>query len=280
MSVNFLKFLKRRAIKIFDAYPFRVVTWRLARRFNLFSYEFRLNRQLLERPNYAYCVYQGGKLAKRLGYKRISVIEFGVAGGAGLLNLESHAEQISKALGIEIEVYGFDTAEGLPSPVDYRDLPYFWKKEFYRMDYEKLRKKLRFAKLVIGDVRMTTERFFTDYNPAPIAAVLHDLDYYSSTAAALRLFDNGDTYLLPRVFNYFDDIVGSDIELHGDFMGERLAINEFNALHKSRKFCPAYNLLCRKDVESWHHQIFILHLFEHGRYNDFVGRENQQLPLR
>jgi hypothetical protein len=182
-------------------------------------------------------------------------------------------------LGIEIDVYGFDTGEGLPSPTDYRDLPFAWKKGFYRMDFSELQKKLRFAKLVIGDVRETIAHFFNDYNPAPIAAVLWDLDYYSSTIAALRLFDADDEHLLPRVFNYFDDIVGSNIELHSDYIGERLAINEFNSLHERRKFCPAYRLICDKYIETWYHQIYVLHLFEHKRYNDFVGNENQQLPL-
>jgi hypothetical protein len=265
---------------IFDMYPLRPITRRLVRHYNLFSYEFRLNKNLVERPNYGYCVYQGALLAKRLGYKRISVIELGVAGGRGLLNLEFHAEQISKLFGMEIEVYGFDAGEGLPSPEDYRDLPFVWKKGFYQMDYTELQKRLHFAKLIIGDVRETSERFFNDYNPAPIAAVLWDLDYYSSTTAALHLFDTDEKYLLPRIFNYFDDIIGSNIELHGDFTGERLAINEFNTLHEQRKFCPVYYLLCNKPkMERWYHQIFVLHLFGHKRYNDFVGRENQQLPL-
>jgi hypothetical protein len=195
---------------------------------------------MVERPNYGYCVYNGAQLAKRLGYERISIIEFGVAGGNGLLNLESHAKTISKLFGIEIEVYGFDIAEGLPSPTDYRDIPFAWQKGFYQMDYKELQKRLRFAKLIIGDVKETTKSFFSDYNPAPIAAVLWDLDYYSSTIAAMRLFDADDKYLLPRIFNYFDDIVGDSIELHGDFIGERLAINEFNTLHEQRKFAPVY----------------------------------------
>lgn len=264
---------------IFDVDPFRSVTRRLVSHYNLFSYEFRRQKNMVPRPHYSYCVYQGAQLAKRLGYERISVIEFGVAGGRGLLNLEFHAEQISKLFGIKIDVYGFDTGEGLPSPTDYRDLPFAWKQGFYRMDYNELQKQLRFAKLVIGDIRETLGRFLSDYNPAPIAAVLWDFDYYSSTIAALRLFDADDEYLLPRIFNYFDDIVGSDIELHSDCIGERLAINEFNTLHDQRKFCPAYHLICSKDIERWYHQIFVLHLFKHHRYNDFVGNENQQLPI-
>jgi hypothetical protein len=265
---------------LFDTYPHRSIARELARRLRLFSYEWRVSKGAVERPHYAYCVYEGARLAKRLGYKRISVIEFGVAGGEGLLSLEYHAEQTSKSLGIEIEVYGFDTAEGLPHPEDYRDLPYHWKKGFYRMDYAELREKLRSAKLIIGDVRDTPERFFNDHHAAPIAAVIHDLDYYSSTAAALRLFGTDDEHLLPRVFNYFDDIVGTNIELYNDYTGERLAIQEFNSQHERRKFSPAYHLLCKEVVEPWHHQIFILHLFEHNRYNDFVSDENQQLSLK
>src|SRR5215831_11062434 len=67
--------------------------------------------QGIERPAYYYCVYQGALLAKRLGHDSISVIEFGVAGGNGLLNLEMHAEKINEELGIKIEIYGFDTEE-------------------------------------------------------------------------------------------------------------------------------------------------------------------------
>lgn len=261
---------------LFDPYPHRTIVKHLAMRLNLFTYDWRVSRGAVKRPHYGYCVYEGARLAKRLGYERISVIEFGVAAGQGLLDLEFHAQHTSKSLGIAIDVYGFDTAEGLPPPEDYRDLPYQWKQGFYQMDYGELRKKLRSAKLVIGDVRQAPEQFFSAYNPAPIAAVMHDLDYYSSTAAALRLFDADDTRLLPRVFNYFDDIVGTNIELYNDFTGERLAIREFNASHERRKLSPAYHLRCQKAVESWHHQIFILHLFGHKRYNDFVSSESDQ----
>src|SRR5262245_56689938 len=79
---------------------------------------------------------------------------------------------------------------------------------------------------------------------------MHDLDFYSSTKAALGLFEADEKYILPRVFNYFDDIVGSEIELYNDFTGERLAINEFNAAHAQMKLCPAYHLLCERAVEN------------------------------
>ncbi len=264
---------------ILHPYPHRAIVRQLARHLRLGSYDWRVRVGAVSRPHYAYLVYQGARLAKKLGYERISVIEFGVGGGLGLLNLEHHAEQASRVVGIGIELYGFDTGRGLPRPTDYRDLPYHWKEGFYQMDYDRLIKRLRFAKLVLGDVQHELGRFFERFNPAPIAVVMHDLDLYSSTKAALRLFDVDERYLLPRLFNYFDDIIGTEVELHNDFIGERLAINEFNATHADRKLCPAYFLLCRHLVEPWFNQVFILHSFAHTRYNDFVSGDNQQLPL-
>jgi hypothetical protein len=82
-------------------------------------------------------------LAKRLGHSKISVIEFGVAGGNGLVNLEMHVSEIEKLLNVEIDIFGFDTGGGLPPPKDYRDLPYYWKPGYFAMDEEKLRKKLQ-----------------------------------------------------------------------------------------------------------------------------------------
>jgi hypothetical protein len=214
-----------------------------------------------------------------LGYSRFSVLEFGVASGSGLLNLEYHAEQVCKACGIEIEIYGFDTGEGLPAPVDYRDLPYHWKEGFFRMDIPRLQAKLRRAKLVLGDIRETSRDFFARYNPAPIGAIMHDFDFYSSTATALKMFDVDENYYLPRVFCYFDDIIGSEIEMYNDFTGERLAIHEFNETHSDKKLSPAHHLITQKFAEPWFHQIWICHLFRHGRYNQFVSDENQQIPL-
>jgi hypothetical protein len=206
-------------------------------------------------------------------------LEFGVAGGRGLLSLEYHAREIARELEIDIDIYGFDTGKGLPTPLDYRDLPYHWQAGFYAMNQETLDSKLTKAKLVLGDINETAQSFFADHEPAPIAAIMHDFDFYSSTAAALRMFDGPEKYFLPRVFCYFDDTIGSEIELYNDYTGERLAINEFNRTHDNKKLAVPYYLLTRPIREVWHHQIFIYHDFGHSRYNDFVSEENQQLPL-
>ena len=272
--IRFLKSL------ILDPYPNRTIALRFMQEFKLGDYSSRLRHGLVERPHYGYCVFNGALLAKKLGHRRISVLEFGVAGGRGLLSLEYHAREISRALEIEIDIYGFDTGRGLPAPQDYRDLPYHWKEGFYAMDVELLKTKLEKAQLVIGDARETAEKFCAEYEPAPIAAVMHDLDLYSATAAALKMFDAPEKYFLPRIFCYFDDIVGSATELYNDYTGERLAINEFNRTHDTKKLAAPYHFLTERIRETWHNQIFIYHDFKHSRYNDFVSDARQQLPLQ
>ena len=264
---------------VLDPYPLRTVALRFKRKFNLGTYAQRLLDGNVDRPHYGYCLYNGALLAKKLGLKRISVLEFGVAGGRGLINLEYHAREIEQAVEIDIDIYGFDTGKGLPHPVDYRDLPYHWKEGFFAMDSEKLQARLSKAKLVVGDIGDTSQKFFTEYEPAPIAAIMHDFDFYSATAVALKMFDAPEKYFLPRVFCYFDDIVGSETELYNDYTGERLAINEFNRTHETKKLATAYHFLTHRIRETWHQQIFIYHDFRHSRYNDFVSDGREQLPL-
>jgi len=43
--------------------------------------------------------------------------------------------------------------------------------------------------LILGDVAETLRTFVGAYDPAPVGAVMHDMDLYSSTAQGLALFD-------------------------------------------------------------------------------------------
>ncbi len=260
--------------------PYRLRDWTLdvVRTRQIGSYEWRVDIGAVDRPAYAYCVRGAARLAKRLGLSRISVLEFGVAGGNGLMALERHAQRWSEALGVTIDVFGFDTGRGLPPPTDYRDLPYHWKAGFYDMDAEALRSRLQSATLVLGNIEDTLPKFIADYDPAPVGAVLQDLDLYSSTSAALKLFDIEQTRRLPRIFTYFDDIIGNEISLFNEYTGERLAIREFNESHQSQKITPAYNLSTRA-LSTWHHQVYVTHDFAHPLYNTFVSRPIGQLPL-
>jgi hypothetical protein len=264
---------------LLDPAPMRRVTRKMMKCFDLGSYVSRLNLGVVDRPPYGYCLYHGALLAKILGYSGISVLEFGVSGGRGLLNLEYHAEQIQKVVPIDIEVYGFDTGEGLPEPVDYRDLPYVWRKGYHKMDIPKLKKRLKKAKLVLGDVRNTTKTFLEEYNPHPIGAIMFDLDFYSSTVAALQIFDGDEQCFLPRIFCYFDDVSGSELECYNDYTGARLAINEFNKEHEKKKLSQAYHLIIQKSPDEWHHKIWVYHDFEHSKYNNLMSKKIRKTPL-
>lgn len=243
----------------------------------LLSFKTKVKLKIISRPHYAYCIFNACQLASKLGLKSISVIEFGVATGNGLVCIEEITEELEKLFDIKIEIYGFDSSQGLPKPKDYRDLPYHWKEGFFMMDYEKLKNKLQKTKLIIGNLKDTSNTFFEKYSPAPIGAILHDLDFYSSTKIALNLFKENNRFFLPRIFNYFDDIVGTEIELYNDFTGERLAINEFNEENSDIKISPCYNLICQNKTLYWYHQIFITHIFKHDLYNSFISKENQQI---
>ncbi len=265
---------------ILDPYAVRTIARGVIRSLRLGDYPWRVELGAVERPHYAYCLYHAAVLAKRLGLRRISAIEFGVAGGNGLVNLEAHAAEVTRALGVEIDIYGFDTGEGLPEPVDHRDLPYHWKKGFYKMDVPRITARLHKAKLVLGEVKDTSVDFFHMFDPAPIGAIFYDLDFHSSTRDALAMLVANEKYHLPRVFTYFDDTVGTEMELYSDDIGQRLAIREFNQAHDEIRLGLPYHLLGRRIVESWYHQIFIAHFFRHSLYNTFVSDEDQQLPVR
>lgn len=258
--------------------PLRLLTGIAIRKLRLLPYRTRVELFMEQRQHYAYTTLRAAELARQLGIPRISMIEFGVAGGNGLLNLEYHATQVEKITGVAIDIYGFDTGEGLPPPADYRDLPYHWKSGFFRMDKDALLKKLSRAKVIFGDVAQTVPRFVEEYNPAPIGAIFHDLDFYSSTRDALAVLDLDHHYRLPRIFNYFDDVMGDDIALYNSYTGELAAIEEYNNTHAMQKLAQPQYL--KKFVNhGWVHQYFVHHDFLHPRYNDFVSVENQQLPL-
>jgi hypothetical protein len=260
----------------------RPETWvrGLLRRFQLGSFELRLDFDAFARPAYAYGMYQAAVLAKRLDLKSVTAIEFGVAGGAGLLEMERLAFEIEKSQNVKFQIYGFDLGKGLPAHSDYRDLPYIWRKGFYEMDEDSLRKKLKSASLIIGDVANTVSSFLETGPSAPIGFISFDLDYYSSTGQALRIFDGQQSKFLPRVFCYFDDIIGDDKQLHCEYVGELLAIREFNENRECQRLCKINGLEVKRPFASrWADQMFVLHRFEHPMYGRYIGRQREREPL-
>jgi len=244
----------------------------LITRFGFGSFEFRLALDALPRPAYGYGVYHAAQLAQRLKIPEIAVLEFGVAGGDGLVQMEQVAAEVAAVSPTRIKVFGFDTGIGLPEHSDYRDLPYIWRKGHYRMDVDAVKRRLRQAELVLGDVAVTVPQFLSRIE-APIGFISFDLDYYSSTVAAFGVFDGPHECYLPRVLSYFDDIVGSDSQLHCEDVGELLAIAEFNRSPKGHRIRPIHGLASKRLLHSaWAPQMFAYHRFDHPRYGEYIGR--------
>jgi hypothetical protein len=246
------------------------------------SFSHKLEYDAMRRPHYGFCVYNAAVLGVQLGLDRISVAEFGVAGGNGLVELENCVSEVERELPIKIDVYGFDTGEGLPPPVDYRDLPYIWQEGHFRMDVERLRARLSRSELVLGDVKETAPAFFEKWNPAPLGAAFLDLDYWSSTADAMELFRAPYERLLPRVFCYFDDVFSSAGEaVQCEDVGQLRAIRDYNAVDEQRKIRQMAGLVHTRRVRaSWPDKIYVHHAFDHPDYSKYVFADvDRQLPI-
>jgi hypothetical protein len=219
------------------------------------------------RPQYLWGVLLAVRVARAIGLPSVAAIEFGVAGGNGLIALERAAGAATMLSGVEVAVYGFDTGTGMPPPVDHRDLPWLIEPGWFEMDEEALRGRLTKAQLVLGPVADTVPRFIDSTHP-PIGFIAFDLDYYSSTMQALELLEAPAQRLLPRVSCYFDDVFGYG---WSDFNGERAAIAEFNAAHEKRKIGKIhglrYSLPATQHALPWHEQMYLAHAFDHPDYN-------------
>ena len=215
------------------------------------------------RPHYYSVLYETVRLAASLKYKKISCIEFGVAGGNGLLAIEKYAKKLEKKFGVQIEIYGFDNGTGLPKSNDYRDLPFLWSEGDFEMDVKKLEKKITRSKLILGDVKETVGTFIDDYAPAPIGCVFFDLDYYTSTKSAMEIFNHELINFLPRVICYYDDVIGSV----NNYNGALLAIDEYNNQNTMRKIVKDYGTVTDIKYGCNYKHVFILHLFEHLQYS-------------
>lgn len=155
-------------------------------------------------PQYAFGMQRAAALTSALQLPGFTAIEFGVAGGNGLVAMEQHAARLSSDFGVTIDVVGFDLGQGLPLATGYRDVTYRWSEGDFAMNEAALRKRLSSAQLVLGDVKETVP----DYRSSlPIGFIAFDLDYYSSTLAALQIMEGFDwKRWLPRTNAYFDDL--------------------------------------------------------------------------
>ena len=253
---------------------------KLLRHAKIGSFEARLRAGAVLRPHYAMCLYYAALQAKRLGYRAMTALELGVAGGSGLLCMSEHARSIQKELGVEIVVLGFDAGVGLPESSDPRDVKYYWNAGAFPMDQQAIRSRLAGrAELVIGDVADTIPKWHP-HADAPIGMISFDLDMYSSTMAALSLLEKEN--VLPRIWCYFDDITDGPESCLTDFLGEAAAIEDFNRMPERKvlrdNLSQARVFAGYPVGESWHSKIYLYHRLTHPQYNVSVydrSAENQ-----
>lgn len=229
------------------------------------SFRTKVAFDLVRPRKYAFAILEAAKSARKLGKREVTIIEFGVAAGGGLLSMCDLARRVTDFAQVQIKVVGFDTGAGMPPPVDYRDHPDLYQAGDFPMDQEALRKKLPAnARLVIGELRDTVPRFLAELSPeAPIGFAAIDVDYYSSALEALGVFaDPTPSKYLPLPILYLDDIV---LPSHSRFSGELLAVEEFNAAHDFRKIDQHRFLRSQRIFKQakWIDQIFLLHVFDH-----------------
>lgn len=211
--------------RVLEEPPFRLLSYFLVKR--LAKSIRTINRWgAVDRPNYLAGLLAAAELAKADGLKEISAIEFGVAGGSGLVAMQDYARLVEEQTDVKIAVFGFDTGEGLPKLCgDFRDHPDQWLPSDYKMDVPKLQARLApRTRLVLGNITATLPQFIASAHPA-VGFVAVDVDLYSSTKDVLKLFTLPGKRALRRVFMYFDDI---DFVFNHRFAGEWLAIDEFN----------------------------------------------------
>jgi len=275
--------LKRICYKLRRLLRFERLLPTVWRKIPLGSYMFRLHFDAVERPHYAFGIYSACIQACALEIPRITICEFGVAGGNGLMAMERAAARIGKVFNVEIDIVGFDISTGLPPSEDYRDLPYFFVRDSYKMDVEALKKRLRKSRLVIGDIRDTVPEFIRNFNGAPIGFCVFDLDYYSSTRDALKIFSGASETRLPRVIAYFDDVFGiSDLSIYCDRVGPVAAIDEFNAgLDANRFLAPIEKLRNNRAIpDEWNDRTYAFHDFEHRLYNTVINPYSPEVATR
>ena len=233
------------------------------------NYKMRIACDLVVRQQYAFSLLKTAELALAQGLRSVTVIEFGVAAGAGLVNICEISRNITKLTGVDFEIYGFDSGKGMPPPRDHRDHPeVFSEGSFPLIDRSALIRALPHnAKLILGDIEETLPSFIARLSPtSPVGFVVVDVDYYSSAKECLNVFIGAPDHYLPWTLVYLDD---TGFESANPWAGELLAVREFNDENEMRKIHLFTGLRHKRLFKhtSWFDQVYLLHVLDHARRN-------------
>jgi hypothetical protein len=230
------------------------------------SHRARSDWDLIVRQPYAFGALEAADIARACGLQAVTLIEVGVASGAGLINLAGIAKDVSLQTGVRCRVHGFDTGTGMPAPVDYRDHPDLYQEGDFSMDVDALRATLpRGTEVHLGPLSTTIPSFLEQQDlSAPIGFVALDVDYWSSTVEALELLKGRPELYLPRTVVYVDDIA---LDEHNSAGGANLAIDEFNRAMSRRRLEHHAFLENRRIFRraAWLKQTMFLHVLDHPR---------------
>jgi hypothetical protein len=218
--------------RIMEEPPFRLLSYFLLKRFAKSTAT--IDRWgTVDRPHYFAGVLAAAKQAMSEGVPEISVFEFGVAGGNGLVALQECAETIEGETGVKIRVYGIRHGRGTAralrrlsgssGPLASGRLP--------DGRAETAAETQAANSLVLGRIAATLPQFVAS-SPPPTGFIACDVDLYSSTKDVLQLLSLPGRRMLRRVPMYFDDV---DFIFNHRFAGELLAIEEFNRRTRSSR---------------------------------------------
>jgi hypothetical protein len=235
----------------------------------------KIEYDLLPRQPYAFGLNEAFKRAHALKISKIIILEFGDAEGAGLFNLSEIASKLSKIYKVDYNVIGFDTGTGMPEPKDYRDHPEKYRTGDFppgKLTQAKLPNKTR---IVYGSISETGPEFIKSLEKGSVIFFVSiDVDYYSSTKECFEIFHASAEYFLPSTILYFDDVNNPD---HNEFMGELLAIKEFNSETENKKICKMTQLSHWRIFKNalWLDQMYFLHVLDaaYRKPENWVGTQ-------
>ena len=224
---------------------------------------------LVLRQQHAFGLLHAADQALARGVRRVTAVELGVGSGTGLLNLCEIARLVTAETSVEFDLVGFDTGRGMPPPTDHRDHPELYREGWFPMDRDRLTAALPpNARLILGDLATTIDEFASTLDAsAPLGFATLDVDFYSSSKPALRLFEGPAPGYFPYVTLYVDDIA---MPTSNRFGGELLAIDEFNAEHELRKIDVDRTLVYTRVFKhaEWLAHMYKVHVLDHAERND------------
>lgn len=247
----------------------------------LASFDFAADFDAVPYTQYAVGLQAAVRYAQLFGANGFTAIEFGVAGGNGLVAMGRHAEALTRKTGIKIEVVGFDAGVGLPSAQGWQDTPWVHKRGDFPSDVARLERRVQGkATLLIGLIEETFPRWLAEkQNELPIGFISIDVDYYSSSRTIFDVLAACSVdALLPITEVYLDDILCFGVPRCA---GELAAIRDCLGTNTMRRFdredwIAEWRPFCEK---LWLKRLYALYALDHPQMRVDRARPSRHLDL-